>query len=45
VFSNPVRFVLVLVCLGYGAYQLYAGHSEGLVFMAAGGLFAYGYFG
>ncbi len=43
-FSNPVRLVLILGCVGWGLYQVLRGDLTGLVVVAAGCMFAYGYF-
>ncbi|MEO1614357.1 MAG: hypothetical protein AAFV88_00820 [Planctomycetota bacterium] len=43
-FTPPIRMLLVLVTLAYGAYLLSIGNRSGFLVISAGGLFVFGHF-
>jgi hypothetical protein len=43
-FSLPVRIVIVVVAAAYGTYRLANADHSGYIFLAAGAIFALGYF-
>src|SRR5688572_26984887 len=43
-FSLPLRIFIIVTAATYGIYKLAGGQQSGYVFLAAGGVLAFGYF-